>query len=141
QSYDDIFNFDGRSEIKYTTKQLERVPFFSASLKQFTKWNGLGRIPEPEFIKVKAFVDSVHQLNKKVRFWGNPDTKTLWQAFLKLGVDYINTDSPAELASFLNKYERNSYKAKAMYQPYTPTYKVDGSKKRPKNIILLISDG
>src|SRR5690554_6690750 len=39
QSYDDIFNFDGRSEIKYTTKQLERVPFFSASLKQFTKWN------------------------------------------------------------------------------------------------------
>jgi len=141
QNYDEIFHFDGRRGVPYSDKQLARIPFFSAPLSQFTKWNGLGRIPEPEYVKVKAFVDSVHRLDKKVRFWGNPDTKTTWQAFLKLGVDYINTDSPAELATFLNKYERNAYQVSSVHKPYQPTYQADGARKAPKNVILLISDG
>jgi len=141
QHYDEIFHFDGRRGIPYSQQQLARIPFFSAPFAPFSKWNGLGRIPAPEYANVKAFVDSVHRLDKKVRFWGNPDTKTTWQAFLKLGVDYINTDSPAELATFLKSHERNAYQASSSYSPYKPTYKSDGSAKSPKNVILLISDG
>lgn len=103
--FDEIFYFDGRSANHYSALQLERVPIFSAPLSSFTKWDGWGEIPEADYRKVKSFVDSVHRLEKKVRFWGTPDTKPLWQSFLKMGIDYINTDSPAELTAFLRHYE------------------------------------
>ena len=139
--FDEIFCFDGRPHVNYTDEQLKRVPMFSTSLKQFTNWNGLGRIPENEYTRVKAFVDSVHYINRKVRFWGNPDTKTGWQSFIKLGVDYINTDSPAALAAFLDTYDKNTYQSVNQYQAYQPSYENDGADRKPKNIILLISDG
>lgn len=141
KAYDDIFFFDGKRNVPYTADQMKRVAFFSAGLHEFTKWNGLGRMVEPDSLKSKNFVDSVHTLGKEVRFWGNPDTKTCWQAFIKMGVDYLNTDSPAEMAKFLNQYERNTYAAQSKHETYLPTYKSDNNKGKPKNIILLISDG
>jgi alkaline phosphatase len=141
KSFDDMFYFDGKRGQKYTPEELGRVALFSAGFQQFSAWNGLGRMVHNEYDKTKAFVDSVHSIGKKVRFWGNPDTKTCWQAFIKIGVDYINTDQPADLARFLNKYEDNSYLATGKYQPYKPTYATDNNKKKPKNVILLISDG
>lgn len=141
KNYDEIFYFDGNKGRKYTPEQLNRIALFSAGFQQFSVWNGLGRMVHAEYDKAKAFVDSVHTLGKKVRFWGNPDTKTCWQAFIKMGVDYINTDQPADIARFLNKYEDNSYLATGKYQPYKPTYATDNNKKKPKNVILLISDG
>lgn len=108
KDFDDIFYFDGRPGIEYTPDQLDRIAFFSTALQQFTRWNGLGQMAEDERIKVKKFVDSVHSVGKPVRFWGNPDTKTCWQAFIQLGVDYLNTDSPGEMARFLNTYDAGS---------------------------------
>lgn len=141
KEFDTIFYFDGRPGVDYSGDELKRVAFFSTALQRFTTWNGLGRIPEPELLRVKGFVDSVHHLGKPVRFWGNPDTKTCWQAFIKIGVDYINTDSPAELARFLDRYPRSSYTSKGNHIPYKPTYKSDGTYVKPKKVILLISDG
>jgi alkaline phosphatase len=140
-AFDDIFFFDGRRSTPYTAEQLQRVAFFSAGLQGFTKWNGLGRMVEADYLKAKNFVDSVHKVGKPVRFWGNPDTKTCWQAFIKMGVDYLNTDSPAEMAKFLNSYANNTYSSAGKYSPYVPTYKSDNAKTKPKNVILLISDG
>lgn len=141
QTYDPIFFFDGRANITYNAEQLKRVAFYSAPFQAFSVWNGLGRITAPEWTKVKHFVDSVHTLGKPVRFWGCPDTKTAWQAFIKLGVDYLNTDSPNALASFLNKYDANSYTRKKQHQVYRPSYKNDGRDGKVKRVILLISDG
>ncbi|MCZ4224505.1 alkaline phosphatase [Pedobacter rhodius] len=140
-AYDDIFHFDGRKSVRYTAEQMKRIAFYSASFQEFSNWNGLGRMTHQDFSKVKKFVDSIHSVGRQVRFWGNPDTKTCWIAFMKLGVDFINTDSPAELAKFLNDYENNTYLANAKYIPYRPTYKSDVPNKKPKNVILLISDG
>ncbi|RZK77199.1 MAG: alkaline phosphatase, partial [Pedobacter sp.] len=109
KDFDEIFFFDGRPGVNYTKDQLSRIAFFSTALQDFTKWNGLGKIVEAEQLKISKFVDSVHALGKPVRLWGNPDTKTCWQAFIKMGIDYLNTDSPAEMAKFLNTYEANSY--------------------------------
>jgi alkaline phosphatase len=142
KNFDDIFYFDGRPGMNYNLDELKRVPFFSASFKQFSKWNGLGRMVHQEQDKLQFFVDSVHRLGKKVRFWGNPDTKTSWQTFIKLGVDYLNTDSPMQMAEFLDNYKTSSYiSAIAPSKSYHPTYKNDGAKTKPKNVILLISDG
>lgn len=141
KDFDEIFFFDGRRNTAYTSDQLKRVAFFSASLQEFSKWNGLGRMVAPDSLKTKNFVDSVHRIGKPVRFWGNPDTKTCWQAFIKMGVDYLNTDSPAEMAKFLNNYPNNNYTAEMQHSTYQPTYKSDNGKTKPKNVILLISDG
>lgn len=141
KDYDDIFFFDGKRSTDYSAEQLKRVAFFSANFRDFSKWNGLGRMISPDSLKAKNFVDSVHQVGKPVRFWGNPDTKTCWQAFIKIGVDYLNTDSPSEMAKFLNKYADNTYTAQGKHEVYQPTFKSDNGKTKPKNVILLISDG
>lgn len=141
KNFDGIFFFDGRPGMKYTEDQQKRVAFYSTSFEQFSKWNGLGRMVAEDYAKVVKFVDSVHAVGKPVRFWGCPDTKTCWQAFMKIGVDYLNTDHPAELAKFLNTYPANFYKAVGKHEIYKPTFKTDALKVAPKNVILLISDG
>ncbi len=141
EKYDPIFFFDGRAGLKYTPDQWKRVAFVSAPFQKYSRWNGLGRMVKEDYERVKLLVDSIHQAGKEIRFWGNPDTKTTWLAFMKLGVDYINTDSPNEMARFLNTYLDNTYVAHEPHTIYTPTYKTDLAGKKPKNIILLISDG
>lgn len=139
--YDEVFFFDGQLNKMYTSAQLERIGLFSAPFKQFSEWNGLGRLTYQDSIKVKTVVDSVHRLGKKFRFWAAPDTKTTWYEWLKIGVDYINTDQPMAAAEFIQAYPKNSYRNNTFYDPYTPRLKRNISAERPKNIILLISDG
>lgn len=103
KDFDEIFFFDGKSGVNYTADQLERIAFFSTSLAQFSKWNGKGRMLAAEQEKATKFVDSVHRVGKPVRFWGNPDTKACWKLFMKMGVDYLNTDSPDKMARFLKR--------------------------------------
>ena len=97
---------------------------------------------ETDYNKVKAFIDKAHAEGKAARFWGCPDTKTAWNTFMKLGLDYLNTDHPALLDDFLKRYPKNFYTSRGKFHEiYQPTYKNDGSKKMPKNVIVLISDG
>lgn len=106
KDFDDIFFFDGRRTISYTPEELKRVAFFSANFKDFSKWKGKSKMSMPDSMKVKNFVDSVHQAGKPVRFWGNPDTQTSWVTFMKMGIDYLNTDLPAAMAGFLKEYSK-----------------------------------
>ncbi len=139
--YDEVFFFDGELSKTYTASQLERIGLFSAPFKQFSEWNGLGRLTYHDSIKVTTTVDSVHRLGKKFRFWAAPDTKTTWYEWIKMGVDYINTDRPMAAAEFMQTYPKNNYVNEVFYDPYTPRRKRNTSIERPKNIILLISDG
>lgn len=139
--YDDVFFFDGELSKTYTVSQLERIGLFSAPFRQFSEWNGLGRLTYQDSIKVKTTIDSVHRLGKKIRFWAAPDTKTTWYEWIKMGIDYINTDRPMAAAEFMQAYPKNNYVNDVFYNPYTPRQKRNTSAERPKNIILLISDG
>lgn len=140
--YADFICFDGNSELTYTPEQSSRVPMISVPFQALTQWNGLGRMVESDYDKVKAMVDKAHVAGKTIRFWGCPDTKTAWNTFMKLGVDYLNTDQPALIGDFLERYPKNFYTAAGKFHSvYQPTYKSDGSKKAPKNVIVLISDG
>ena len=75
------------------------------SSQSFGSYAKLGQkdIPQETFDKMKAVVDIVHAHNKKVRFWATPDSQDVWQILAKMGVDFINTDTPKELGVFLKK--------------------------------------
>jgi alkaline phosphatase len=100
--YPDFIYFDGLIDQKYNEQQLMRIALFSENLKNITSWNGEGSIIEKEKIRLQNVIDSVHSLNKKVRFWNAPDNVTAWDTFIKMGIDYINTDHINELAEYLN---------------------------------------
>ena len=138
--YDEIFFFDGSIGVVYTPEQLARIGLFSAPFPAYSKWNGLGRLTDADLEKVTHVVDSVHSLGKKIRFWAAPDTKTTWYEWVKLGVDYINTDKPEEVSVFMRNYAKTTYTEEVPHLVYQPEQKT-AIGQHPKNIILLISDG
>ncbi|SEL40125.1 alkaline phosphatase [Parapedobacter koreensis] len=138
--FDEIFFFDGDLGADYTPEQLARIGLFSAPFPAISKWNGLGRLTEPDLNKVTAIVDSVHRIGKKIRFWASPDTRTTWYEWVKLGIDYINTDNPIGVSEFMRNYPQHSYREQLSYAPYQPRYSAKPGA-TPRNVILLISDG
>ena len=101
RNYPRFIFFDGKLNTKYNRNQLKRVALFSANMKQFTQWNGETTIPVKEEEHLKQVIDSVHGLNKKIRFWNAPDTISSWKTLMEMNVDYINTDEISELSGFL----------------------------------------
>lgn len=101
-SYPDFIFFDGILDQKYDEDQLKRVALFSENLKNIIKWNGEGEISSKERSRLKGVIDSVHSLDKKIRFWNAPDDINAWNIFIKMKIDYINTDHIVKLSEFLN---------------------------------------
>jgi len=93
--------FDGVLSRVYSPAALEKIAMLSDNFKDFSQWDGNGLIPEREWAILKKAVDQAHGLHKPVRFWNAPDTANAWRQFMRLQVDYINTDHIAELSSFL----------------------------------------
>ena len=101
-NYPEFIFFDGLLNIKYNSDQLARVPMFSENFKNISSWNGTGEITGKEKSRLENTIDSVHSLNKKIRFWNSPDNPHAWNTFLRMGIDYINTDKIIKLAEYLN---------------------------------------
>lgn len=101
KEYPEFIFFDGNINRKYDTEQLKRVGIYSQNLANFTSWKGKDAIPAKEEIRLKQIIDSVHGINKKIRFWNAPDTPEAWRILIKLKVDLINTDHIPELSAFL----------------------------------------
>jgi alkaline phosphatase len=95
--------FDGELQKEYPAEALARVVMLSADLKRYTMWNGKDTIPSPQWDTLQKLVNNAHALKKPVRFWGAPDNEAAWRQLMKLGVDYINTDSIKALSGFLGK--------------------------------------
>ena len=93
--------FDGNVTLKYDEQQLKRVALYSENLAGFTTWKGKEAILEKEEIQLKQVIDSVHGLNKKIRFWNAPDDAFAWKTLMNLKVDYLNTDYIEELSTWL----------------------------------------
>ncbi len=49
-----LFSFDGRPRFIYTPEQSLRIPMMSTSFRTLTQWNGLGRMVETDYNKVKS---------------------------------------------------------------------------------------
>lgn len=140
--YASFIKFDGQADKVYTAAESERVALISVPFFKYSVWNGLGRMVEDEYDKVMSVINQAHQSGKKIRFWGCPDTKTAWNTFMKMGVDYINTDQPERIADFLNDYPNGYYSSNGRFhEVYQPTYESDNVDEIPQNVIVLISDG
>lgn len=100
-SYPRFIQFDGRPSENYTSEQWEHIGMVSESFGKYVKL-GQKDISQETFDKMKATVDAVHAHHKKVRFWATPDSKDVWETLAKMGVDFINTDTPTALRLFLN---------------------------------------
>jgi alkaline phosphatase len=100
--YPDFIYFDGILSQNYTEEQLKRIALYSENIKKFTPWNGEGTIIDKDRIRIQFVIDSVHALNKKIRFWNAPDDINAWETFMNMRVDYLNTDHIVKLSEYLN---------------------------------------
>jgi alkaline phosphatase len=125
------------------TKDLpwEKIGMVSLSFRQFSIWNGKGRMVEDQQMKLQNFIDLVHSFDKPVRFWGSPDSKSAWKAFYEMGEDYINTDHPIDAAEYLSKLGENVYQNTSKHEVYQPRFDVDGAEVPVNNVIFMIGDG
>ncbi|WP_299780602.1 alkaline phosphatase [uncultured Formosa sp.] len=139
--YPDHIFFDCQEIENTPESSWNKVAMISTSFTNFSKWNGLGRMVESELNGVKSFIQVAHKLNKPIRFWATPDTKTAWHTFYKLGVDYINTDDPNGAVSYLKSLPKMTFKGESVTQAYVPAFSFDAHAKTVKNIIFLIGDG
>ena len=104
--YDAIVSFDGRIKTDYTAEQLTRIGLISDAFTNYLKWQGVEPLRQEDFTMLKSWVDKVHDYGKPVRFWATPDTPIAWDALMKLGVDYINTDKITESAAYVKQINR-----------------------------------
>lgn len=141
KNYPDFIYYDGRPNINYTANELKQVAMISDALSTYTQWNGKGTPTSPDSLKLKTLVNDAHAKNKPFRFWATQDSPNTWIQLEKLGVDWVNTDHPQQLREFLLNRRKLEYTNPTPYKVYQPTYKTDGTEKKPKNVILLIGDG
>lgn len=141
KDYPDFIYFDGRLNENYSPEQLSRVEMISEDLKEITIWNGKGVMTQADAEKVQSIIKKVHDQNKKVRFWATQDNVNTWMTLMNLKVDFIGTDNVPELTHFINNIKSTFYQNTEFHQAYVPGNGVSFSKKKPKNIILLIGDG
>lgn len=141
KKYPEWVFFDYQSKTLTADLPWEKIGMVSLSFRQFSIWNGKGRIVESQKTKLEEFIALVHSFQKPVRFWASPDSKSAWKAFYDMGVDFINTDQPAIAQSYLSTLNRNVYSLDAQQAVYKPTFDSDGKVMPVKNIILMIGDG
>jgi alkaline phosphatase len=141
KNYPDWMFFDYQSKELTADLPWEKIGMVSLSFRQFSVWNGKGRMVESERKAVQDFIDLVHSFDKPARLWATPDSKSAWKAFYDMGMDYINTDLPIEARNYLNTLHKNVYQNPSIHQTYKPKFDVDGAKGPVQNVILMIGDG
>ncbi len=102
--------FDSDGKVSYTPAQLARVGMISSDFRDFArKWNGKGRMIDPELYSVEGAIAEAHAAGKKIRFWDSPEGTTAYFTFWKLGVDIINTDKPAVASLFFSDWGNKNF--------------------------------
>ena len=140
QKYPDFIQFDYQNLDDLAQIDLSKVALISVNFKDYSVWNGLGRMVAADLDRVKEVIEEAHLAGKPVRFWGSPDTKTTWATLAKLGVDYINTDVPVKAVEYLKNLDANTYVNTQKVAVYKPKFDFDYNA-RPEHVILLIGDG
>jgi alkaline phosphatase len=141
KNYSDYIMFDYQSISDTTGLPLDKIAMISLNFRSLSLWNGKGRLIDQEQEAIKTAIAVAHALNKPIRFWATPDSKTSWKALKDLGVDYINTDYPFEARAYLRTLDQRMYSRSKPFPVYQPTFQVDGNKSAVKNIIFMIGDG
>src|SRR5690606_19432346 len=100
-NYPDYMQFDYQSITAVADLPLDKIALVSLNFNKLSSWKGEDKMMEQEQEELKKAIEIAHNLNKPIRFWATPDSKTAWKTLLDLGVDYINTDKPFEARYYL----------------------------------------
>jgi hypothetical protein len=93
--------YDGRiDDLTHPEIPASFIPLISESWGKLFKWNGRGAIPAAERERLRQLVRDAHQQGRRIRFWGTPDSPSVWEESWTAGVDLINTDRLKELREF-----------------------------------------
>ncbi len=112
KDYPSTLWFDDDLVYPHTQAEWDRVGQVSLNFEKWSKWKGIGAIPEVDRKRLLKTVDSVHtNTGKLVRFWGGPDLPEAWDTQIAFGADIIGTDKIEQLAAYLAK--------KSLKQPAT----------------------
>ncbi|MCS4436658.1 alkaline phosphatase [Aquiflexum gelatinilyticum] len=141
KNYPTYVFFDYQSKVLSPDLPWEKIGMVSLSFRQFSVWNGKGRIVQSERDSLVSFISKVHSFDKAVRFWASPDSKSAWKAFADLGIDYINTDQPYEANQYLKNLESNIFVGTQLHEIYKPEFDHDGKENKIERVILMIGDG
>lgn len=79
------------------------MPVVSDHFAAFFQWDGEGKMPEDELTTLREMVKRAHAEEKKLRFWGGPDTQAYQQMQLEEGIDIIGTDDLPALCKLLER--------------------------------------
>ena len=141
ETYPSYIYFDGDLDKNYTNNELAKIGLFSADFTSYSKWNGKGIMVKADRKKMDSIISSTHQKGKKIRFWASPDYLNAWQQFIKMQIDYINTDHIEELGNFLKNWGNTHVTLTKKQETYLPKFINDGVDQPVTKIILLIGDG
>jgi hypothetical protein len=92
--------FDGLPNRVYHPEDLAKVAMISDNFATYSKWKGIGEIPEIDKAKLTELINNAHQIGKPFRFWGAPDNQVCWKLLHDLGADIINTDQVTEATNY-----------------------------------------
>ncbi|WP_316807296.1 phosphatidylinositol-specific phospholipase C/glycerophosphodiester phosphodiesterase family protein [Pedobacter agri] len=95
-------SFDGLPGVNYRSADLKKITMISDNFAKYSKWKGVGEIPEADKARLKALIDHAHEIGKPFRFWGAPDHQACWKLLHDLGADIINTDQVAKASNYFN---------------------------------------
>lgn len=102
-NYPDFILFDCQDISGMPEQMWPKVAMISTSFRNFSKWDGTEDISEMDEKKVREFVETARIFSKPIRLWATPDTEKAWDKLISWGVNYINTDKPDEVQSYLKK--------------------------------------
>jgi hypothetical protein len=95
------FHIDGRPADLLKNLDSARMPFISQNMREVCKTNKEDFLDFTEKNKLIELVERCHQQNKKIRLWATPENEFLWQQFIEVKLDLINTDLLQKLAQYL----------------------------------------
>ena len=103
-AYPDFVFFDVPPTRQLADGQYKRVPLVSQYASAYTRWRS-GAVEEADKENIRNAVRKAHAKGAKFRLWAYPDNPEAWRLAMELGLDYINTDRPADVAAFLRNLE------------------------------------
>ncbi|MCG1036527.1 alkaline phosphatase [Polaribacter sargassicola] len=140
--YPDFIFFDYQElETEVSSEVWKKIAMVSLNFKQFSEWNGKGRLTHDDEKRVADVLAKADKTNKPFRFWASPDSKRAWRVLSEMGVDIINTDHPFKCVSYFKSLPNRLVTSTTFSKVYKPTFNKDQQGFPVKNIILLIGDG
>lgn len=101
QDPENWMGLDGRPQDLGNGIDAMRMPVVSQSFRQYSSWNGIGKMPRKDYKAIRSLAKAVHKEGKRLRLWATPENETTWETLQKAGVDLLNTDDLERLRTYL----------------------------------------